>query len=471
MGSPAIAIALVGWPILMVVLSGFLRTRTVVLISVIGGNLFLPQAAFIVSGLPNYTKPMTAGLGAILAALLTASPQLLAWRPKLIDLFFFGFLVAPGISSALNGLGAYDAASTVMYRVLEWGVVYWVARALFNDETAIRELTIGFIVGGLVYIPFCLWESVMSPRLHLTIYGIRVSPFGMTKRWGGWRPTVFMQHGLAVAGWMAASSIVAWVAWRSRSIRTLFGIPMSFIAVGLVAMTIGLRSTGAAVVLVAAIGAVELAQVTRMRIVLVGLLLAPILYIGLRVAGWDGRILVELASRLGEDRAGSLAMRLENDAMIVDRAMQRPVFGWGGWGRWRIRDEVTGKDITVSDSWWGILVGQTGVFGLVCTYGTFIAPMFLLLRRKIRGPIFEGSKGAAWGVAMAVLLFVLDTLANAMPNTSFMLAAGGIASYVIRTGRIGANQGSGGGLGPATSSVGPVVASSVAPRPRTIDLR
>lgn len=471
MGSPTIAIALVGWPILMVFLCGFLRTRTVVLISVIGGNLFLPQAGFFFSGLPNYTKPMAAGLGALLAALLTASPQLLAWRPRWIDVFFVGFLFAPGISSTMNGLGMYDASSTLLYRVLEWGVVYWIGRALFDDERAIRELAVGFIVGGLVYIPFCVWESVMSPQLHRMIYGVRVSPFGMTKRWGGWRPTVFMQHGLAVAGWMAGTASVAWVVWRSGAIRSVFSVPMIYIALGLVATTIGLRSTGAAVLLIAMIGAIELAHLTRMRIVLLGLLLAPVLYVGVRVAGWDGRVLVELASRLGEDRAGSLNMRLENDAMIVDRAMQRPVFGWGGWGRWRIRDEVTGKDITVSDSWWGILVGQTGVFGLVCTYGTFIAPMFLLLRRKIRGPIFEGSKGAAWGVAMAVLLFVLDTLANAMPNTSFMLAAGGIASYVIRTGRVGANQGSGGGLGPATSSVGPVVASSVAPRPRTIDLR
>ena len=160
--------------------------------------------------------------------------------------------------------------------------------------------------------------------------------------------------------------------------------------------------------------------------------------------------------------------------MIVDRAMQQPVFGWGGHGRWRVRDEVTGADITVSDSWWGILVGSTGLFGLVSTYGTFVAPMFLLLRRKIQGPIFEGSKGAAWGVAMAVLLFVLDTLANAMPNTSFMLAAGGIASYVIRTSRPGVRQGSGGGLRPAApagADGGASVPSSVPPRPRTIDLR
>ncbi|MBL4698261.1 MAG: hypothetical protein JKX70_05445, partial [Phycisphaerales bacterium] len=133
---------------------------------------------------------------------------------------------------------------------------------------------------------------------------------------------------------------------------------------------------------------------------------------------------------LGEDRAQSLTMRLENDTIIAERAMERPIFGWGGWGRWRVKNEF-GIDITVSDSWWAILLGTTGIFGLVAAYGTFIAPMFILIRRKTQRRIFEGAQGAAWAIGLALLLFVLDTLANAMPNSSFMLAAGVMSSFVV----------------------------------------
>lgn len=434
MFGPVVYVALVAWPFLMAALSAFMPVRWVVLVSIIGGNLFLPQAAISFPGIPNYTKPLAAGVGALIPALLLAAPRLLAWRPRLIDMFFFGFLLAPGISSILNGLGSYDALSVTVNRALEWGVAYWVGRALFSDELAIKELAVGMVIGGMVYAPLCLWESVMSPRLHLQLYGFRPSGLGMAKRWGGWRPMVFMQHGLAVAAWMASAAVVAWVLWRARLVRAFWVIPAGIVAVGLVVMTIGLRSTGAAVLVVGMIGAAELVHLTRLRVVLMAVLLAPTLYIGFRVAGWDGRQLVEWTSVFGEVRAGSLNMRLENDTRIAERAMQRPIFGWGGWGRWRVEDEF-GKDITISDSWWSILVGSTGVFGLVAAYGTFVAPMFLLIRRKMPGRIFAGADGAAWAVGLAVLLFVIDTLANAMPNTSFMLAAGAMTAYVVRTDR------------------------------------
>lgn len=427
---PTVVIALLGWPLMMAALAFFIPVRRVVLISIIGGNLFLPQAALQFAGFPNYTKPLAAGLGALLAALLVATPQLLSWRPRLIDCFFFSFLIASSISSLVNGLGFYDAFSNVVNRFLEWGVAYWIARSLFNDERAMREMAIGFVVGGMVYAPLCIWESVMSPQLHPQLYGFRLSSFVMARRWGGWRPMVFMQHGLAVGNWMAASALVAWVLWRSKAVSRICFIPMIWVAVGLVAVTIMLRSTGAAILLIGLIGAVELAQLTRMRAVLLSLLLLPASYIGLRVAGWEGQQLVDMASMLEDGRDGSLRVRLENDARIVDRAMQQPLFGWGGWGRWRVRDEF-GRDITISDSWWGIIVGSTGIFGLVGAYGTFMAPMFLLIRQRSRKRIFEGSKGAAWAVGMAILLFVLDTLVNAMPNTAFMLAAGAMVSFVL----------------------------------------
>jgi len=47
---------------------------------------------------------------------------------------------------------------------------------------------------------------------------------------------------------------------------------------------------------------------------------------------------------LGADRAQSLESRLTNEDMLTVRALERPAFGWGGWGRARIKDEW-GQDI------------------------------------------------------------------------------------------------------------------------------
>ena len=51
---------------------------------------------------------------------------------------------------------------------------------------------------------------------------------------------------------------------------------------------------------------------------------------------------------VGDDRAGSVQFRLDNENMLAKKAMQQPLFGWGGWNRARVFDE-SGNDLTVTD--------------------------------------------------------------------------------------------------------------------------
>ena len=419
---------LFAWPIIMIVLAMVLPIRKVVLLSILGGNLFLPATGIALPGLPNYTKMVAAGMGALLPVFFFAAPKLFAWKPKLIDLCFIGFLIAPFISSMSNGLGLHDALSSTINRLLEWGVPYWLGRALFTDLPALRDVCVAVVASAIAIAPLCIYEMVMSPRLSLEVYGFRPSSFVMTQRMGGWRPMVFMQHGLALAAWMAAAALVAWILWRSKAIRVIWGMPISWIAIGLFIVTIGLRSTGAALLMLGLIATAECIQITRLRPILLALTLMPMAYIGLRSTGWDGNQLVQLAEPLGPDRTSSLAMRLENDQLIADKVFNaRPAFGWGGWGRWRVQDDL-GRDITVSDSWWAILFGTTGFFGLICTYATFIAPLFPLTLHKSRKRILLGPLGAAWALGLGILLFVTDSLVNAMPNSSFMIMTATLVS-------------------------------------------
>ena len=67
--------------------------------------------------------------------------------------------------------------------------------------------------------PLCLYEIRMSPQLHYLVYGFYPSFFGMSVRFGGYRPTVFLQHGLAVGMWMTSASLVGVWLWYSRASR------------------------------------------------------------------------------------------------------------------------------------------------------------------------------------------------------------------------------------------------------------
>jgi hypothetical protein len=53
-------------------------------------------------------------------------------------------------------------------------------------------------------------------------------------------------------------------------------------------------------------------------------------------------VLVRVARKVNEDRAHSLAFRFGNEDRLLDRAMEEPWFGWGGYNRNRVFGEVSG---------------------------------------------------------------------------------------------------------------------------------
>src|SRR5205823_4753004 len=99
------------------------------------------------------------------------------------------------------------------------------------------------------------------------------------------------------------------------------------------------------------------------------LLLVPPAYMALRLTGvWSGEGVVEwVGSRVDEERAQSLEFRLRNEDLLIDRALEQPAFGWGGWGRSRVVDD-TGRDLTVTDGLWVIALGDRGFFGLAAVW-------------------------------------------------------------------------------------------------------
>ena len=92
----------------------------------------------------------------------------------------------------------------------------------------------------------------------------------------------------------------------------------------------------------------------------VGIVCGIWLYMVLRIVDlfpiW--RITGFLTSLLGPSRAGSLpGYRFWNEDFLIARAMERPIFGWGGWGRNKIASDGT---ILITDGAWIIVFGVGG---------------------------------------------------------------------------------------------------------------
>jgi len=154
-------------------------------------------------------------------------------------------------------------------------------------------------------------------------------------------------------------------------------------------------------------------------------------YVVFRIMGiWSGEDIAELSRSVDPDRGSSFEFRLINENLLAEKALKRPVFGWGGWGRNRVFDP-SGRDITVTDGLWIIQLGTYGVVGLAALFGWFLVPTLVLLRRiPPRLWTLPTASGAA-ALTVMTSLYLIDCIPNATCNPVFILAAGGLAGMQV----------------------------------------
>ena len=432
--TPLVPLMLFGWIPFTVILFFTLKPHHAVLCSVIGGCLFLPMRGYDLPGLPEYTKSTAIAIGLIMGGRLSGHRRAASFRWRLYDFPMILWCLCPIATSLSNNLGFYDGLSTSFSQVVVWGVPYLAGRVYFDSAEKLRDLCLGIIVGGLLYLPLCLYEIRMSPQLSINFYGFFPHSFGQMKRYGGFRPIVFMQHGLMVSLWMAVTTTVAFWLWRSRDVLHLKGIPMGFLVATLMITTVLCKSVNGWFALAVGCGCYLFSRRGKARLPLILLLLAIPLYIGLRMTGVVAGHEVEsvAAHVVDAERAGSLAYRLEEEDLFSRRAFERPILGWGGYGRNRI-DPVTGKKIRKAiDALWLIEFGAKGFLGLLSLFVGMLSGPWLVLRNMSNKSKYAHFIGPVPVVlSLVVILFMIDSLLNGMINPVYIVCSGALVSFSV----------------------------------------
>ncbi len=419
-----------------------LPTNRAVVIGFVVAWLFLPQRTqFAFPGLPDYDRTSATGYSIMLATYLYEPQTFRTFKLGWLDIPMLMWCIAPFFSSMTNDLGAYDGFSTALGQTIKYGIPYFLGRLYLNNFKGLQELAIGIFIGGVVYAPLCLLESVISPQLHRMVYGYHgINQFLQSYRLGGYRPNVFMKHGLSVGMWMMATVLIALWLWQSGTLKKFLNIPMNLWFIGLYMTHILVRSTGAYVYMFCGVIIVLCAKFFRTAFpkVLLILLLSSYLYLGAtgNFTGEQADKIVQVASNLaGPDRAQSLGFRFDNEELLVKKAIERMWFGWGGWGRNRVyaydwKGELV--DISVTDSLWIISYGTNGLFGLFGIFGTsLIPPLTFALFRYPAKTWFRPEIAGAAVMSVIVILYVLDNLLNDQYNPVFTLASGALAGLVM----------------------------------------
>ena len=418
-GNFLVSLALFGWIPVVFFLFLLLPPRRAVSTSLLVGWLFLPVASFDLPGFLDYNKITATCLGVFLVAAIL-DKRLWNFRPTRFDLPMLVWCLCPLVTSVSNNLGVYDGLSAVIRQTILWGLPYVMGRAYFGDFKGLRELATVLFIGGLIYIPLCLYEIRMSPQLHNTIYGFHQHDFSQTMRYGGWRPTVFLQHGLAVGLFMGMTSLIGVWLWYSMPSRKFPGRPAGWLVALLLITSVLVKSLGALVLLALGLLVLFLSTKLRTRVLVLLLLLSFPLYIAARtVGGWSGDQMRDLAQLVGtEERVGSLLTRLRSEHYLMEKAKLQPLLGWGAWDRSLVGDKDhivktrEGPVKVIPDGFWIVIFGMYGLVGLASITIAILMPLLLLIRR------FPASSWATPEIAPVVVLtiilglYMLDNLMN-----------------------------------------------------------
>lgn len=377
-----------------------------------GRVLVAPQPKLTPQKTQGHPQPTGKKVGNLLLLLLIVTP-------------FITFLqngdavqVGPRI---LPGLRLYDAFSMVLGAVVTVLPFLLARRHLATPERHVLLLR-GLCLAGLLYSLPTLLEIRLSPQFSRWVYGFLSQSFAQAMREGGFRPVVFLQHGLWLAIFNAMAALAALSLWRHGKSQGGSG---TYLLAGLWLSGVLLlsHSLGAFALLLVLAPIVVLAPV-RVQMVTAGLIACVILtYPTLRGAGFVPiNTVTSIAQSVSENRAKSLAFRFENENILLAHAGEKPVAGWGGWGRSRVMDAVTGEDISTTDGMWVILIGVWGWLGYLAQFGLLSVPIVLLAlgRRQLDLTL------ATSGLCLTLAANLLDLIPNATLTPITWLIAGAL---------------------------------------------
>jgi hypothetical protein len=434
--------ALIVWPIVTLVLFRRLPPGRAFVASMLIAYLFLPPPPAGVD--PPLMLPLTKETIPSLAAFLVFLLVVRDWRSlipegtvvRVLMVLFVTLPVATVLNNpepvhfdgfGLPGLRLRESLGMMINQTILL-MPFLMARALLSRPEDLRDLMVAFVIAGLVYSFPMLLEVRLSPQINTWVYGYFQHDFTQMMRGDGFRPIVFLYHGL----WVAFLTMTAILAAAAVA-RTGDGRGAVFYAGAAVWLLIVLVLSKSLASLLYALAALPVVFFLGPRMQLRVAVLLAVLAVSYPVARGLDLVptdrLVAMAERAGPARAQSLDFRFDNETVLLERAAEKPVFGWGSWGRNQIWDG-TGRLLTVTDGRWIILVGAGGWLMLLAEFGLLTLPIFALWWHSRHRDNAVPVHAATAAVILAINM--VDLLPNATLTPLTWLFAGALLGLAER---------------------------------------
>lgn len=393
----------------------------------LGGLLLLPELVFFKPpGLPDFGKLEIVPLWILIWAAVFhrerfASAPKSRWFRVCIGLLLFGAVFTVFLNTDPYSIGQrniqghvpYDAVHAVLNALLGVILPFYLGAVMFRGSRELRVLLTTMVVAALLYSPLQFIEMILSPQLHRWVYGFHQHAFLQVMRGDSYRPMVFMAHGLAVAIFTTLALMAAAALFKAefRILRFRAAWVMSYLWVVLILS----KSLASLLYSMVAVPLVLFASPRAQSLAAAALAGLLFVYPLLRA---NDLIPVEFLQTwaeedYGQERAQSMTFRLENEARLLDRALERPWFGWGSYCRACVYERWSGERSAVSirDGAWIIRFGDQGVVGFVGSFGLLLFPLVALVRRLKYAPRVSDRRLLA-GLGLMVGFSAFDLIPN-----------------------------------------------------------
>lgn len=405
----------------------------------LGGVLFLPELVYFKApGLPHFKKLEIAIFVFLVGVVLFHRERLkqvqLSRSIKLLIFLLLGGMVMTVLLNSdpisygvvyIPGHRPYDAFHVVVRKTLTYVLPFVFGVAMFRDARDLRVLFRILVGAAVVYSIFQIIELLLSPQMNAWVYGYYQHSFYQTMRGGGYRPMVFMSHGLALAIF-GVSALVAAAAMYKAKIK-VFGVSPSW-ATGYLWLILVLgKSTGAILYSMVAVPLVLFASPKNQVRVAIVIALFVFLYPAARGADLVpvDKINEIITEQYGEQRASSMMTRFVNEAMALEDARKRIVFGWGSHCRGCRFHPEQGHMLSIRDGDWINTIADFGLVGFVGKFGLLLLPVFFVARRLKYVPR-ESDRRLLAAMAVIVAISAFDLIPNGNYNYLVLLFSGAL---------------------------------------------
>ncbi len=443
-------LALFGWPVIVFILFKQLQIQTAIISSILTGYLLLPSRLGLDMPLiPILDKTTIPSLACFFACLFfdkrrkqSARKVAISEKPKanranLVyrSLLFFLF-ITPFVTVVTNfepiivgptyipGQSFYDAiglCGLLLFTILP---LLLADKYLATPESHIALLK-ALCIAALLYSALVLLEVRLSPQLNRWVYGYFPHSFQQHIRNGGYRPIVFLLHGLWVGIFLCKATIASAVLWKEYG-KSKNGILYFYATTYLLIILFLSKNFGAFIIAVFTVFFISFFGVKRALIIPA---LASILLVSYPLLRHHDivptRFFVETAAKINEERSRSLEYRVDMEDSLLERAMEKPVAGWGLWSRGAVYDPQTGQNLSVSDGIWIITISAFGWMGYLSLFGLLAFPILTLYARRKKTPL----PIATVGLSLVLAANLIDSIPNAALSPVMYLISGALIGY------------------------------------------